>query len=200
MEVIQTGLGELIQRPDIQAFRQSNRQKPKGLVTKLMSEKEAVSQFIQDGDYIGTELYGSVRAPMSITREILRQGKKNLRLAGQGVYPLPKGGTEEDRLAAVQECVADFITRQRLTPEGVFFGLGGQLAICRRLEFPLAVKENLRETLGYEMEKYFPLPIEDVCFDYQIIGEDKTSKQLSLLLVMARKSNILDYCQLHKVY
>jgi glutaconate CoA-transferase subunit A len=85
MEVIQTGLGELIQPPDIQAFRQSNRQKPKGLVKKLMSEEEAVSQFIQDGDYIGTELYGSVRAPMSITREILRQGKKKLRLAGQGV-------------------------------------------------------------------------------------------------------------------
>jgi acyl CoA:acetate/3-ketoacid CoA transferase alpha subunit len=85
MEVIQTGLGELIQTPDIKAFRQSNREKPKGLVKKLMSEEEAVSQFIQDGDYIGTELYGSVRAPMSITREILRQGKKNLRLAGQGV-------------------------------------------------------------------------------------------------------------------
>lgn len=85
MEVIQTGLGELLQPPDLEAFRQSNREKPKGLVNKLMSEKEAVNQFIKDGDYIGIELYGSVRAPMSITREILRQGKKKLRLAGQGV-------------------------------------------------------------------------------------------------------------------
>ena len=85
MEVIQTGLGDLLQPPDLEAFRESNRQKPKGLVNKLMSEKEAVGRFIQDGDYIGIELYGSVRAPMSITREILRQGKKKLRLAGQGV-------------------------------------------------------------------------------------------------------------------
>ena len=85
MEVIQSGESALLQPVDIQAFRESNRQKPKGLVNKLMSEREAVSRFIQDGDYIGTELYGSVRAPMSITREIVRQGKKNLRLAGQGV-------------------------------------------------------------------------------------------------------------------
>jgi glutaconate CoA-transferase subunit A len=85
MEVIQSGQADLIQPVDIHAFREFNRQKPKGLVSKLMSEKEAVSRFIQDGDYIGTELYGSVRGPMSLTREIVRQGKKNLRLAGQGV-------------------------------------------------------------------------------------------------------------------
>lgn len=85
MDVIQSGLGDLLQPPDLEAFRHSNRMKPKGLVDKLMSEEEAVKRFIRDGDYIGTELYGSVRAPMSITREILRQGKKKLRLAGQGV-------------------------------------------------------------------------------------------------------------------
>ena len=85
MEVIQAGEGELLQPVDIQAFREFNRKKPKGLVNKLMSEKEAIHRFVQDGDYIGTELYGSVRGPMSITREIVRQGKKDLRLAGQGV-------------------------------------------------------------------------------------------------------------------
>jgi glutaconate CoA-transferase subunit A len=85
MEVIEAGIEELLQPPDIDAFREFNRQKPKALVNKLMSEAEAVSRFVHDGDYIGTELYGSVRAPMSITREILRQGKGNLRLAGQGV-------------------------------------------------------------------------------------------------------------------
>jgi acyl CoA:acetate/3-ketoacid CoA transferase alpha subunit len=85
MKVIQTGLEELIQPPDLKAFRESNRKKPKALVNKVMSEREAVDRFINDGDYIGTELYGSVRGPMSITREILRQEKKKLRLAGQGV-------------------------------------------------------------------------------------------------------------------
>ena len=81
MEVIQSGLGELIQPPDLNAFREWNRKKPKGLVDKRMTETEAISRFIHDGDYIGTELYGTVRCPMSLVNEIVRQGKKDLRIA-----------------------------------------------------------------------------------------------------------------------
>jgi acyl CoA:acetate/3-ketoacid CoA transferase alpha subunit len=88
MEVLQSGIGKLIQPPDINAFRAWNRKKPKGLVDKRMSEAEAVSRFIHDGDYIGTELYGTVRCPMSLVNEIVRQGKKDLRIAGQGVFEL----------------------------------------------------------------------------------------------------------------
>jgi len=88
MKILESGSGKLIQPPDIEAFREWNRQKSKELVDKRMSEAEAVSRFIHDGDYIGTELYGTVRCPMSLVREIIRQGKKNLRLAGQGVMEL----------------------------------------------------------------------------------------------------------------
>lgn len=88
MEVIQTGKGDLIQPPDINAFREWNRQKSKVLTDKRMTEAEAVSRFIKDGDYIGTELYGTVRAPMSLVNEIVRQGVKDLRVAGQGVLEL----------------------------------------------------------------------------------------------------------------
>lgn len=87
MKVISSGIGELIQPPDMNAFREWNRtQKPKALIDKRMTESEAVSKFLKDGQYIGIELYGTVRAPMSLTREIIRQGYKKLNCAGQGVY------------------------------------------------------------------------------------------------------------------
>jgi acyl CoA:acetate/3-ketoacid CoA transferase alpha subunit len=88
MKVLQNGLGELIRFPDINAFREWNRQKPKGLVDKRMDEAQAVRQFIHDGDYIGTELYGTVRCPMSLVNEIVRQGIDSLHVAGQGVLEL----------------------------------------------------------------------------------------------------------------
>jgi acyl CoA:acetate/3-ketoacid CoA transferase alpha subunit len=72
----------------VNAFREHNRRKPKGLIDKRMSEKEAISRFIQDGAYIGTELYGTVRCPQSLVNEIVRQDKTDLRVAGQGVYEL----------------------------------------------------------------------------------------------------------------
>ena len=88
MEIIDSGIGELIRPPDLNAFREWNRQKPKGLVDKRMTEAEAVSQFVHNGDYIGTELYGTVRCPMSLVSELIRQGKKDLGVAGQGVLEL----------------------------------------------------------------------------------------------------------------
>jgi glutaconate CoA-transferase, subunit A len=88
MEVIQSGIGKLIQAPDLNAFREWNRQKPKALIDKRMTEQEAISRFVRDGDYIGTELYGTVRCPMSLVSEVVRQGKKDLRVAGQGVFEL----------------------------------------------------------------------------------------------------------------
>ena len=45
-------------------------------------------EFVADGDYLGTELYGTVRAPMSLVRETIRQGKKHLRVAGQGIHEI----------------------------------------------------------------------------------------------------------------
>lgn len=89
MEVIESGIGELFQPPDLDAFREWNHtQKTKALVDKQMTEQEAISRFAYDGAYIGTELYGTVRAPMSLMRELIRQGHKDLRVAGQGVLEL----------------------------------------------------------------------------------------------------------------
>jgi len=89
LNVIQSGIGELIQLPDMNAFREWNRtQKSRRLVDKLMTEQEAVSRFVYDGCYIGTELYGTVRCPMTLVREVTRQGVRDLRVAGQGVTEL----------------------------------------------------------------------------------------------------------------
>jgi acyl CoA:acetate/3-ketoacid CoA transferase alpha subunit len=79
----------MIQPPDIEGFREWNRtHKSRKLEDKLMTEQEAISKFVYDGCYIGTELYGTVRCPMSLARELVRQGKKDLRVCGQGVLEL----------------------------------------------------------------------------------------------------------------
>ncbi len=89
MDVLESGQGELIQPYDLDKFREWNRtQKTRKLVDKLMSEQEAVERFVYDGCYIGTELYGTVRCPMSVCREVIRQRKRDLRVCGQGVGEL----------------------------------------------------------------------------------------------------------------
>lgn len=89
MRVIESGIGELFQPPDPDGFREWVRtRKNSKLVDKVTTEQEAVSRLVEDGDYLGTELYGTVRAPMSLCREVIRQGRKHLRVAGQGIHEI----------------------------------------------------------------------------------------------------------------
>jgi len=86
--LVEEGEASLIQPIDLEGFRNHNRGKTKALVDKMMTEEEAIMQFVKNGDYIGFELYGTVRCPMSLTRALVRSGKTDFRLAGQGVHEL----------------------------------------------------------------------------------------------------------------
>ncbi len=90
LRVFERGTYDLLQPVDIEGFRAHNRKKPKALIDKQMTEHEAVERFLKDDIYLGIELYGTVRCPMSIVREMIRQIRTrdigNLRIAGQGCY------------------------------------------------------------------------------------------------------------------
>ena len=89
MKVLESGEGELFLTPRINEDREWMRKnKSWALESKVMSEREAVKRFIHEGDYIGTELYGFVRCPMSLAREIARQKIRHLRVAGQGIMEI----------------------------------------------------------------------------------------------------------------
>lgn len=78
--------GPFLQPPDTDAFRAHNRDR-KTLTPspKIVDEHQAVKRFIKDGDYVGFELYGTVRCPLSVVREMIRQRKRRLRVLGQGL-------------------------------------------------------------------------------------------------------------------
>jgi acyl CoA:acetate/3-ketoacid CoA transferase alpha subunit len=88
MKVVDQGQGELIRPPDPFGFREHNREKSKAFYDKRMTEEEAIERFVRDGQYIGFELYGTVRCPMSLVRALIRSGKKGFSVAGQGVHEL----------------------------------------------------------------------------------------------------------------
>lgn len=86
IKILEEGIGKMIQPFDLDEFRAINRAKDKALTDKMMTEAEAVDRFLKEDDYIGIELYGTVRCPMSLAREIIRRGYKSLRSVGQGVF------------------------------------------------------------------------------------------------------------------
>lgn len=61
--------------------------KVRSLTPRLMTEREAVSRFVSDGDYLVYECNYIMRGPNSLVREVLRQRKRDLWLAGKFSYP-----------------------------------------------------------------------------------------------------------------
>lgn len=73
--------------PDPDVFRAYSRDhKQRRLVSKLMSEQDAVATFIDDGDYLVYDCNYLQRGPASLVREIIRQQKRDLWVGAKFTY------------------------------------------------------------------------------------------------------------------
>ncbi len=83
IRILDEGTGEF-KPPDPDGLRRFVRdQKDRRLVDKRMTEQEAISRFVHDGDYITYDTNVWRRGPSSLMREIIRQRKKNLWVAAK---------------------------------------------------------------------------------------------------------------------
>src|SRR5262245_20588332 len=82
MDTLSQGAGALFSDPSADAARQAFAAKLRAPVDKLTSVADAVARLVRDGDYLAVGGFGCDRLPTAVVHEILRQGKRNLALAG----------------------------------------------------------------------------------------------------------------------
>ncbi len=83
MSVLAAGAG-VFKPPDPDGHRRYVRDhKDKRLVSKLMSEREAIERFVSDGDYVSYDCNLWNRGPAALMREIIRQRKRDLWIAAK---------------------------------------------------------------------------------------------------------------------
>ncbi|GBC60193.1 hypothetical protein DENIS_1144 [Desulfonema ishimotonii] len=133
-----------------------------------------------------------------VSMALLNGAFRGVRLAAHDVYNLDGDRPIRENLSAVAVRLREFKRENRVGKADIFMGIPEHLVMSREIEFPLAVKENLRATLGYEMEKYIPLPADAVYFDYQITEEDRAGNRLRVLLTVVRRTDLTPYIDLCK--
>ena len=121
----------------------------------------------------------------------LKRSLRGVSLAGYAIYPLEKAEARE-RAVEIKKRVNAFLAAHQIPAADLFLGLPREAAILRYIELPLAVRENLRGTLGYEMEKYVPLTVSDIYFDFQIVAEDRAAGKMTVLLIVVRR-DLIDF-------
>ncbi len=132
----------------------------------------------------------------SVSLAYLKASFKGAQLAAYATYPLEHEISQKEKMELLEGLVRDFLAKNSFSPAALFLGVPRNLTILRYVELPMAVKENLRDNLGYEMGKYVPFSIDEIYFDYQVIEEDKKSGKLKLLIIAAKKEAVDPYLSL----
>jgi general secretion pathway protein L len=65
--------------------------------------------------------------------------------------------------------------------------LDGTQCLSKRIRLPLATEENLREVLGFEMDRHTPFKAEQVYFDHRIVKRDAVQGSIDIELTLAPK-------------
>ena len=71
----------------------------------------------------------------------------------------------------------------------VVFCIGQRHVLRRTLNLPLAAEENLRQVLGFEMDRQSPFRADQVYFDHRVLGRDAVARQLSVEIALVPRAH-----------
>lgn len=128
----------------------------------------------------------------------LKSSFKKISISAYSVYALDENLSIEEKSGVILNFIREFIKENRIGSVDIYMGIPDELVIFREIEFPATVKENLRATLSYEIDKYVPLTSDQLCFDYQILSEIKETNRIKLLVGIGKKDELSQYIELAK--
>jgi type IV pilus assembly protein PilM len=107
-----------------------------------------------------------------------------------GVAPLglePEG--ELDPSAYIVAAMRDLIRELGLRPAPLLLSMSGQAVFPRYVKLPPVSRDKVYQIIQYEAEQNVPFPIDEVVWDYQLIG-DETQDDINVMLVAVKTENV----------
>ena len=136
-EVIAQREGPLFMDPDADKARAFFRKKKRSLANKVMPLKDAIAQFVHDGDYLCIGGFGANRTPVAACHEIVRE--KESGILRPHVHPrLPDSGCGED----LNRCDIAYIIGieiRGLSPNARRYSESGKVQFCEWTNYALAL-------------------------------------------------------------
>ncbi len=131
----------------------------------------------------GTEALGVFLDRTGLTLAHVNQTFKGPQVAQVSRLAYKSGGLE-DVAAAFRETVRNW----HLESCPVALAVSGDLGFCRRVAFPRAALENLAQVVAYELDRWLPLPADQVYYDFQV--QEETDTEVRVLLMALPRSRV----------
>jgi Tfp pilus assembly protein PilN len=86
-----------------------------------------------------------------------------------------------ENLDSLEARLREIISPWEVTNCPVNLAVGRDLAFFREVVLPVAARDNLAQVVGYELDRFLPLPAAQLFYDYQILKETESGIHLMLM-------------------
>ena len=125
----------------------------------------------------------------------LSQSGKRFRVESYSAEPTPPSSVSEKAIVdakAVGEAIRRAVKRAGAKAADVAVAISGDAAITKVIQMPSSLSErDLEGQVEIQADQYIPFPMEEVSFDYEIVGpNEKDPELMDVLLVATRTDNV----------
>lgn len=135
--------------------------------------------FFPSPSYLGITATGFDIGDESLKYVKLRRDRRIIRLDVFGKKSIPAGIIEAGQIKNKEEFKKNLQELLgELKNEYIVASLPEEKAFIGTLQLPLMEEEEIKESLETQLEEHIPLPLKEIIFDYEIIGQnDKNDKE-----------------------
>ena len=103
----------------------------------------------------------------------------------------------EDYKVALREALHSIIAENNFTEKKVYFSFSGQSAFIRFVKLPPIGGEEgrVRQVVEFEARQNVPYPIDQVIWDYQLIGDVEEGSEIETMFVVVKNDIINDFTE-----
>ena len=96
--------------------------------------------------------------------------------------------SEADSSAFVIDALRTLMKEKSIRPAPLLMSVSGQAVFPRFVKLPPVAKDKVLQMVQYEAEQNVPFPIEEVVWDYQLIGDASDGEQNAMIVAVKTDS------------
>ncbi len=97
---------------------------------------------------------------------------------------------ETDLTPYIVSGISDIMRDCGIKPAPLLMSLSGQSVFPRYVRLPAVAKDKIQQMVRYEAEQNVPFPIDEVVWDYQLVGEAESGEQ-NAMIVAVKTENVV---------
>jgi type IV pilus assembly protein PilM len=154
-----------------------------------------------EGLMSGKNLVGVDIGSSSIKVIQLREGKGTAHVERFGYIPLPAQTIVDGHImnqGAVTEALNKVFADSKITKKDVAVGVYGQSVIVRKITIPIMTPQELEQQIEWEARQHIPFDMKVMSFDYEVLRRRPDVGQMDVLIVAAKRDEIIDFSSVLK--